>query len=53
MQEIVMNIMFYLSGKLEEKMMNEWSKVPIEDRPPFREWARSEIIKVLGDHYDN
>jgi hypothetical protein len=48
-----MNIMFYLSGMLEQKMMDEWSKLPVQGRLQFRDWARFKITHVMEDHYDH
>ena len=46
-----MNIMQYISGALEQRMMDEWAKIPEGERPGFRAWARARMEKVLQKEF--
>lgn len=46
-----MNVMVYLSGVLEQKMMDEWAQLPTEGRPVFRDWSRLRMMVILEKHY--
>jgi len=46
-----MNLTLYVTGRLEQSMMDEWSKLPAEGRLVFRDWARMRIMYHLENAY--
>ena len=46
-----MNLTLYLTGKIQECMMNEWSRLPEDGRMTFRDWARMRIMYHLENVY--